>query len=197
MLRLSQTRFLPLIWPHAEYWAPVHCTHVPEPVPAPAPVPASLLEAAVVLQTPFPVIFVQSAFVMHGEQTPATHADADADLQSDCVRHSTQRFFVVSQSWVPGHSPFFVHSTQVFFVVSQIGVNPEQSESFVHCTHCAVLGLHTGLGSEQLRSVVHCTQVFFVVSQTGVAAVLEQWAFPVHGTQTFFEVSHPGFGAEQ
>ena len=72
-----------------------------------------------------------------------------------------------------------------------------QSEPFVHCTHCSVPGLHTGFGAEQLLSVVHCTQVFFEVSQTGVAAVLEQWVFPVHGTQTFFEVSHAGFGAEQ
>jgi len=179
--------------PQAVSLSAAHCTHVPVPAPA----SASLLEAAVVLQTPFPAMFVQSAFVVQGVQSPAMHADADADLQSDCVRHSTQRFFEVSQSRAFPQSPFFVHWTQVFFEVSQTGVAPEQSESFVHCTHCSVLGLHTGFGAEQLLSVVHCTQVFFEVSQTGVAAMLEQWVFCVHGTQTFFEVSHAGFGAEQ
>jgi len=178
--------------PQAVSLSAAHCTHVPVPAPA----SASLLEAAVVLQTPFPAMFVQSAFVVQGVQSPAMHADADADLQSDCVRHSTQRFFEVSQSRAFPQSPFFVHWTQVFFEVSQTGVAPEQSESFVHCTHCSVLGLHTGFGAEQLLSVVHSTQVFFEVSQTG-AVVLEQWAFPVHGTQTFFEVSHQGFGCEQ
>ena len=179
--------------PQAVSLSAAHCTHVPVPAPA----SASLLEAAVVLQTPFPAMFVQSAFVVQGVQSPAIHADAAADLQSDCVRHSTQRSFVVSQNRVfPAQSAFFVHSTQVFFVVSQTGVAPEQSEPFVHCTHCSVLGLHTGFGAEQLLSVVHCTQVFFEVSQTG-AAVPEQWVFCVHGTQTFFEVSHAGFGAEQ
>ena len=142
LLSVSQTRFLPALWPQAVSLSAAHCTHVP----APAPASASLLEAAVVLQTPFPVMFEHSAFVLQGVQSPAMHAEAAADLQSDCVRHSTQRLFVVSQSRVFPQSVLFVHWTQVFFVVSQTRPSKAQSGFWVHRTH-----------------------TFFAVSQTGVA----------------------------
>jgi hypothetical protein len=78
-------------------------------------------------------MFVQSGFVVHGEQEPFTQADAVASVQSVPLRHATQIFLDVSQKGVaPEQLVFFVHCTQALLVVLHADVEPEQFASLVH-----------------------------------------------------------------
>ena len=187
LVALSQTRFLPLLWPQAEYWVPVHCTHGPVPTPASEVVPASVDAPASAsplpdaLQTPLPEMCEQSALEEQGSQAPLMQAEASGFLQSAGAKHSTQECLDESQRGVsPEQFPLPMHCTHVLFAVLHARVAPgqlaashagdaaAQFSSLMHCTHVWVTVSHAGLLPGQLLSPRHSTQVLALSLQTAL-----------------------------
>ena len=184
---LSHTKALPLAWPQAAYFFPVHCTHWFCWGVGPA------------RQTLLPVTWVQSVSAVQGRQVlvvdvPAvrSHFDAPALLQSVFARQETHDFVSGLQRSLLALYPGLVlsaqsvlerHPTQVFDVPSQTDLLASlQSDDVTHSTQDFVATLQAFLPAtvEQLVFATHCTQVLSVSQMLLLAG---QWALVVQPTQ--------------